>query len=93
MSPIIKKYYQNWIGSTTLLSHPSDIEKFYTFVKAILKYSRKPKNGHWLCFFLEKDLPQKYQDKKYSRQQIQKISSLFDCLIDFHNAKFPNYLE
>ena len=92
MSPLIRKYYDDWMSATTLIADQSDTEKFYAFIKSVIKYSRKYRNGHWLRYFLEKDLPQKYNDKAYCDQKIQQFVALFDHFIDFHKIKFPKHL-
>ena len=60
MSPLINKYYRNWINGTKLFGDLADESRFYLFVKACIKYSRKPVNGIWLKSHLEKDLRDKY---------------------------------
>ena len=89
MSPVIKKYYEHWIRSPKLLG-PSDTEKFYAFVKSVLRYSKKRRNGSWFRYFLERDLPKTglgYEER------IPELVALFDHLVDFHHStKFPDPL-
>jgi len=89
MHHLVEKYYSNWLGSTTLLGHPDDRERFYRFVKAYCRYTRKPRNGQWLRYFLERDMLNRYPDKEYTENKIIEIVSLFDYLIDFFKVDFP----
>lgn len=89
MSPLIRKYYESWWNGTTLFDHPNDVERFYRFTKACLRYGRKPVNGQWLRFFLERDL---FNRDDIEEKTIQYAVSLFDNLIDFSKTSFPNHL-
>ncbi|TAK57162.1 MAG: hypothetical protein EPO24_10205 [Bacteroidetes bacterium] len=92
MSSIIEKYYQKWINTPKILYHPQDIQQFYKFVKACLKYKRKHLDGHWLRKKLEKDLVKLFGDNDYTRQLIQDAVNLFQHLIDFQNTSFPDVM-
>ena len=83
MSPLIKKYYTRWIKRPTLFGVGGDVECFYKFVKACIRYSRNDrKDGQWLRYFLEKDI--------CSWDEIAKAVSLFDHLMDYHETGFPD---
>lgn len=89
MPPLIYKYYESWINSTTLLDDHSDRERFYRFAKACVRYGRTIRNGQWLRHFLERDLAKKFV-KEYTEYEIQRAVSLFDHLIDYHRVNFPD---
>jgi len=91
MPPLIEKYYRRWINSPTLFG-PHDIEWFYRFVKASIRYGRCRRDGQWLRYFLEKDLPLKYPDTEYVEKQIKEAVTLFDHFIDYRSTSFPNDL-
>lgn len=93
MSPRIVTYYRHWINSPTLFNHPCDRERFYKFVKACIRFSRKKLVGQWLRYFLEKDLPYKFKDKDFIETEIQKAVSLFHTLIEFSETPFSQYTE
>ena len=93
MSPLVTKYYNEWLSAYTLLGHPNDEEKFYRFVKACTTYCRRSKlSGHWLRHFLSRDLPTKYADPEYIEQQIQLAVSKFDTILDYDRVKFPDHV-
>ena len=89
MPPLIYKYYESWINSSTLLDDHSDRERFYRFAKACVRYGRTIRNGQWLRHFLERDLAKKFV-KEYTEYEIQRAVSLFDHLIDYHRVNFPD---
>lgn len=89
MSPLIKKYYNNWLSSPTLYIHPLDMKRFYVFVKIVGRYSKKHKDGQWLRYFLKRDLSQKYKDSNYIEKITKKIVYLFDHLLDFNKISLP----
>lgn len=42
LSPVVNRYFENWICQDSWLSfHPLDKQRFYRFVKAVMRYSRK----------------------------------------------------
>lgn len=85
------KYYWSWLAGPKLLSHPSEEEKFYQFVKASLRYGGKTKvTGVWLRRQLERDLPSMFPDAEYRESQIRQAVMLFDTLRQFHRTKFPD---
>ncbi len=91
MSSLIKKYYESWLNGPTLFDNPNDVERFYRFTKACIRYGRKHRNGHWLRHFLKKDLWEKYDDE-YREALIQNAVSLFDNLMDFCRVTFPDHV-
>lgn len=91
MSPLIDKYYKNWVNSDSLFSDIVDLQKFYQFVKACLRYSRSRKDTHWLKFFLDKDLPEKYNKDK-CQELVETATFLFNHLLDYEKTPFPNYI-
>ena len=92
MSPIIKKYYNRWINSPTLFG-PSDVDCFYRFVKACIRYGRIRRYGQWLRNFMEKYLPKKYKNREYIEKKIRQAVSLFDHFMFYHyDTTFPQPL-
>lgn len=92
MSPIVSRYYWNWLNGTKLSGDLSDEQRFYRFVKSCIRYCRSRVNGYWLRGYLEKDLPDKFYDAEYREQEIQKAVSLFDAIMDYENTSFPDHL-
>lgn len=45
--PIIQSF-DIWINNYPESFHPLDMQRFYTFVKAVCRYSRTPKDQDWL---------------------------------------------
>ncbi|NOZ74438.1 MAG: hypothetical protein GXO90_03545 [FCB group bacterium] len=90
MSPLIAKYYNNWLSGPTLLGHPNDEKRFYKFIKACVRYSRKSKNGVWLKYFIERDLKEKYTEDYFNSVCLEAIS-IFDHIIDYLQVHIPDY--
>lgn len=88
ISPLTKKYFKQWLACPTPFGSGSDLDCFYRFVKACIRYSRgSRKDGQWFRKILEKEASLKFSDK-----EISKAISLFEHLIDFHYVDFPRPL-
>jgi hypothetical protein len=92
MSKLIEKYYRRWINGAALLEHILDRERFYSFVKACIRYSRQDIHAGWLRYLLERDLPKRYNNKQYCDEIIQEIVILFEHLLDFNKTYFPDHV-
>lgn len=89
MSKLIEKYYLAWVNGPTLLEHPSDRDRFFSFVKACIRYSRQKVHETWLRYFLERDLP-RYADEQYREHLILEVIILFQAILDFNEVSFPD---
>ena len=89
----VRKYYDRWISSPTLLEHPTDKESFYKFVKACIGYA-----GHGnvvrkldtsiLRLHLYDDLHDRYSEEYYD-EITHKIIVLFERLLNYEDTAFP----
>ena len=76
----IKQTFNAWINSFPESFHWCDMDRFYRFVKAVCRYSRKPKNSIWLQEQISKS------GKKLSEEVIQIYCEKFDELQRFYHA-------
>lgn len=91
MTPLMRRYYDNWLNSPTLLESPRDADKFYLFVKACIRLARIPRSGSWLRHYLNDDLKGKYS-KEHTEFLINEAVSIFDHIIDFHRVVYPDHM-
>ena len=89
MSLLMKRYYDEWLRSPTLLENPHDQDRFYQFIKACNKYGRKHRSGSWLRSFLENDLKDRFPED-YKQQVISHAVSIFDHISLYETVAFPN---
>lgn len=87
MTPLMKKYYNRWINTPTLLGNPHDEDKYFQFIKACIKYGRMRRSGSWLRGFLEKDINRFCGE--YKQNLISRAVSIFDCIVEYENIEFP----
>lgn len=97
MHELIEKYYRAWVNGPTLLDHYLDRDRFFRFIKACIRYSRhwnakQRIYGGWLEYFLERDLPKRYNDKQRCEEIIQEIIILFENILAFSKARFPDHV-
>ncbi len=92
MPKLIEKYYLVWVNGPTLLEHPLDKDRFFRFVKACIKYSRRALREGWLRYFLERDLQRRYANDKYREQLIVETVILFQNILDFNKVSFPDHI-
>ena len=92
MPKLIEKYYRMWANGPTLLEHPSDRDRFYGFVKACIRYSRRRLHGAWLRYFLERDFQKRGPDTEQIDQLISEVVILFEHILDFNKAEFPDHV-
>lgn len=76
----IKQTFDAWINGFPESFHWCDMDRFYRFVKAVCRYSRKPKNGLWLEEQINKS------GKKLSEDEIEFYCELFDKLQGFYHT-------
>ena len=89
----VRKYYDKWITSPTLLDHPADRERFYKFVKASVDYAghqnvRRNLDPSILRLHLYDDLHDRYSEEFYDDITHQ-IIDLFEHLLDYEDTAFP----
>ena len=92
MPKLVEKYYSVWINGPALLGHPLDNGRFYKFVKACLRYSRKRVHEEWLRYFLERDLKERYTNEQYRDELISELMILFQHILDFNRVSFPDHV-
>jgi len=94
MSSLIEKYYLRWVKGPDLFSHPNDCNRFYQFVKACLRYSRRKSDlcGPWLQYFLDRDLRERIVNLQAREEVILEATILFEHLIDFSKVSFPDHV-
>ena len=77
----IETAFFSWITIFPESHHPLDMVRFYSFVKVVCRYSRKPKDGNWLKLILNSS------GKNFDTADIDYYVGLFDKLIAFNNTK------
>ncbi len=92
MTSLMRKYYKAWLNTTTLLGHPQDVDKFYRFVKACVRYGRTRRCGEWLRPILEEDLANCFPDKEHAERLTDEAISIFDHIIEYEGISFPDPL-
>ena len=87
----VRKYYEAWALSPT--THPADMEKFYKFVKACIRFVGQGDLGKKLDIsYLRLHLYDSFHDKytqEYYDEFTHKIVSLFEHLRDYENTTLP----
>ena len=87
----VRKYYQTWALSPT--THPMDMEKFYKFVKACVRFAGHEDLGRKLDIsYLRLHLYDSFHDKyneEYYDEFTHKIVVLFEHLRDYENTTLP----
>lgn len=81
---IIEKSLQFWLSQHPESFHHLDMERFYTFVKDVCRYSRKTRDSNWLRKEILKS------GKYISQENIDRFCNLFEHLQDFYEVK-PTY--
>lgn len=89
MTPLMRRYYERWLNTPTLLENPHDEDKFYQFVKACIRYGHKSRSGSWLRGFLEKDIKGLFHED-HAQYLISKAVSIFDHIVEYENVAFPD---
>jgi hypothetical protein len=87
----VRKYYQTWALSPT--THPMDMEKFYKFVKACVRFAGHEDLGRKLDItYLRAHLYDSFHDKyteEYYDKFTHKIVVLFEHLRDYEDTTLP----
>ncbi len=87
----IEKAFAAWINNFPESFHPMDMQRFYSFVKTVCRYSRKDKDGRWL-----ENKIREYKSN-LSDKDIEIYCEKFEELQKFHRAVviqvygYPNY--
>ncbi len=89
MTPIMRRYYDHWLATPTLLGNPRDIDKFYQFVKACVRHARIQRSGAWLRPFLVRDLKGQYA-QEHLEGLISRAVSIFDHIVEYERVTFPD---
>ena len=76
----IEQTFTVWINNYPESYHPLDMGRFYTFVKTVCRYSRKPKDSEWLRNKL------KQSDSKLNEDDIDTYCDKFAELQKFYKA-------
>ena len=89
----VRKYYDMWISSPTLLDHPMDEKRFYKFVKACIDYAghenvARKLDTSILRLHLYDDLHDRCS-KEYYDEITHKIIVLFEHLPNYEDTAFP----
>lgn len=83
MTPIMKFYYDAWLGRPKLFGHRTDEHFFFLFVKACIQNSKTHgRDGHWLRQHLERE-------GNIDEHWIDKAVTWFDICVDYdHSMRF-----
>lgn len=89
MTPLMRRYYEHWLATPSLLENPRDTDRFYQFVKACIKRARVSRSGAWLRPFLARDLRGRFAEKHLAGL-ISKAVSIFDHIVEYERVTFPD---
>jgi len=90
MSPVVNRYFQHWLLHDSWHSgHWADMERFFKFVKAVLRYSKKrPSDSEVRDRIMEREgLPQDDLEKRASH-----FAGLYAHILEFVGVGFPDAL-
>jgi hypothetical protein len=91
-SKIIDRYFLSWICPDTWATyHPSDMERFYKFVKAIKRYARSnygPKIYKNIIKAARKEHPS--FDEGHIMEMAENFSSIVHKILDYESTPFPD---
>jgi hypothetical protein len=93
-SEMIDRYFLAWIRIDTWhTAHPSDMERFYKFVKALKRYSRK-KSALNISENIKKAVREHHPNfnEDYLDEMAQDFSSTVFQILDYEKAPFPDPL-
>ncbi len=85
----MRRYYDHWLATPTLLENPRDTDKFYQFVKACVRLARIPRSGAWLRPSLVRDLQGRYAEE-HLEWLISEAVCIFDHIADYERVTFPD---
>jgi hypothetical protein len=96
LSPIINRYFDHWTCNPWHSCHPLDNQRFYRFVKAVERYSRRkaPSRADIHALIMQKG---EEQDLELDREELDELANEFaeryQMLLDYEKTKrFPNPL-
>ena len=82
----IETSLQSWLSQHPESFHPSDMKRFYIFVKNVCRYGRKTRDGMWLKKQISKRV------RYFSQENLDKFCTLFEELQDFYKTEAtPTY--
>ena len=79
MTPLMRFYFDAWLGRSKLFGDRSDEHYFFLFVKACLRRNAACRDGHWLRKQLEKE-------GNIQQQWIDKAVEWFDICVDYDDS-------
>lgn len=93
LSPVVGRYFDAWIRQDTWDSgHRLDRERFYRFVKAVARYSRRPPALHDIRLLIVTRWKQRRQNKWLNREAEQ-YAALYEELLEYERTRgFPDPL-
>ena len=92
LSKTVGKYFANWIHQDTWhTEHGSDMERFYQFVKAVLRYSNhRPGDSRVRRLIVEEA---GIAGNEYLEEKATRFAALYADLLEFHDTvRFPDAL-
>ena len=87
LSPKVENYFTNWISRDTCYTGSLyDMERFYQFVKAVKRFSKKPPTE---CFVRELIVKHGGFEAKYLEKKAAHFGQLYVTLFEYENTQFP----
>ncbi len=85
----IEKAFNSWIGNYPESRHPLDMERFYVFVKTVIRYSRSQdtKPHTWLKNKII------HSNHNLSEEDVDDYCNRFVELQEFYKARYLPYIE
>lgn len=87
LSPVTQRAFDMWMGPDTWAKgHPSDEGRFYNFVWAVARYSRRPIGAAELRDLIFAEWEGRIEEA-YLQDKAMSFSNRFDDLLDFARAR------
>jgi len=94
LPPIVRRYFDAWISLDTWDSfHALDMERFYRFVKAVVRYSRhqRPSSTRIRAFIIERWKGQR--EEAELNKEADHVAELYQTLLEYERTTgFPDPL-
>jgi len=92
-SPIVGRYFDAWINCDTWYTgHRNDEERFYKFVKAVLRYCKRRPSDTQVRQHIELKGRELISDDNDLQEKAHYYTTLYASILEFHDTLFPDVL-
>ena len=94
LSKVVARYFEVWIALDSWDSfHPLDLQRFYRFVKAVVRYSRKPPSSRDVHALIMARRNKQRSVDAFDDQAAERYADIYETLINYEETRcFPDAL-